>query len=116
MKITPIEAHLLSYPIPDAIHLLFCEGIRGVLTDEDKSEIEPFVSQKELFQEPLNIAGGYLLISNLCGHTMDLDESVLNKYPFIPGTWLFFDQKKPKQTFALTGGDHSVKWVNENQI
>jgi hypothetical protein len=44
------------------------------------------------------------------GLGMDINEKVIEKYPFIPGPWSFFHQTSPPATIAVTG-DHSVKWV-----
>ena len=41
---------------------------------------------------------------------LDVNEAVIEKYPFIDGPWSFFHQDSPKKTIAVTG-DHSVKWV-----
>lgn len=74
----------------------------------------PFPLADEILTEPLDISAGYLKVSDRPGLGIAVDESVIDKYPFIPGPWSFFDQKSPRQTIAVTG-DHSIKWISENQ-
>ena len=38
-----------------------------------------------------------------------VDESVIERYPWIPGPWSFFRVDSPPGTWAVTA-DHSVKW------
>ncbi len=81
---------------------------------EGRAGMYPFTLSDELLKEPLNIHNGYLEISDRPGLGISIDESIWDKYPFIPGPWSFFDQKSPKRTVAVTG-DHSIKWISENQ-
>jgi L-alanine-DL-glutamate epimerase-like enolase superfamily enzyme len=82
---------------------------------QDRPGMYPFPLSEALLKEPLDIQNGYLEISDRPGLGIAIDESVIDQYPFIPGPWSFFDQKAPRQTVAVTG-DHSIKWVPENQI
>jgi L-alanine-DL-glutamate epimerase-like enolase superfamily enzyme len=70
----------------------------------------PFPLSDEILQEPLDIKNGYLTLPDGHGLGLKINESVIKKYPFIPGPWSFFHQTSPKTTIAVTG-DHSVKWV-----
>ena len=51
-----------------------------------------------------------LLVPSGPGLGVEIDERVIEKYPFIPGPWSFFRIDSPPETVAVTG-DHSVKWV-----
>jgi hypothetical protein len=44
------------------------------------------------------------------GLGVEVDERVIEKYPFIPGPWSFFRIDSPAETIAVTG-DHSMKWT-----
>jgi L-alanine-DL-glutamate epimerase-like enolase superfamily enzyme len=70
----------------------------------------PFPLADEILREPLAIEGGDLIVPNKPGLGVEIDESVFEKYPFIPGPWSFFRIDSPAETVAVTG-DHSVKWV-----
>ena len=70
----------------------------------------PFPLADEILREPLAIEGGDLIVPNEPGLGVEIDESVIEKYPFIPGPWSFFRIDSPAETVAVTG-DHSVKWV-----
>jgi hypothetical protein len=43
------------------------------------------------------------------GLGIDVDESAIERYPWIPGPWSFFRIDSPPETLAVTS-DHSVKW------
>jgi L-alanine-DL-glutamate epimerase-like enolase superfamily enzyme len=70
----------------------------------------PFPLADEILQEPLDIRDGYLHVPNGPGLGIDVNERVIEKYPWIPGPWSFFRIDSPAETIAVTG-DHSVKWV-----
>jgi L-alanine-DL-glutamate epimerase-like enolase superfamily enzyme len=72
----------------------------------------PFPLSEEILKEPLEISGGYLHLPAGNGLGIEINEAVIEKYPFIPGPWSFFHQDSPNETIAVTG-DHSVKWVTE---
>jgi L-alanine-DL-glutamate epimerase-like enolase superfamily enzyme len=75
-----------------------------------KAGMYPFPLADEILKNPLEIRNGYLEIGSGHGLGVDVDESVISKYPFIPGPWSFFHQTSPERTIAVTG-DHSVKWT-----
>jgi L-alanine-DL-glutamate epimerase-like enolase superfamily enzyme len=64
----------------------------------------------EVLCEPLMIERGDLVVPDGPGLGIDVDERVIEKYPFIPGPWSYFHIDSPQETVAVTG-DHSVKWV-----
>jgi L-alanine-DL-glutamate epimerase-like enolase superfamily enzyme len=70
----------------------------------------PFPLADEILREPLAIEGGDLVVPKGPGLGVEIDERVIEKYPFIPGPWSFFRLDSPAETVAVTG-DHSVKWV-----
>jgi len=70
----------------------------------------PFPLADEILREPLAIERGDLIVPKGPGLGVEIDERVIEKYPFIPGPWSFFRIDSPPETVAVTG-DHSVKWV-----
>jgi hypothetical protein len=70
----------------------------------------PFPLSDEILTEPLEIEQGYLVVPEGPGLGIDIDERVIEKYPFIPGPWSVFRLESPPETIAVTG-DHSIKWV-----
>ena len=70
----------------------------------------PFQLADEILRERLTIEGSDLIVPNGPGLGIEIDERVIEKYPFIPGPWSFFKIDSPAETVAVTG-DHSVKWV-----
>lgn len=70
----------------------------------------PFPLADEVLREPLVLEQGDLIVSDVSGLGIDVDERVIEKYPFIPGPWSYFRIDSPLETVAVTG-DHSVKWV-----
>jgi hypothetical protein len=70
----------------------------------------PFPLADEILKEPLDIRNGILRVPQEPGLGVDIDEGVIEKYPWIPGPWSTFKIHSPPETIAVTG-DHSVKWV-----
>jgi L-alanine-DL-glutamate epimerase-like enolase superfamily enzyme len=70
----------------------------------------PFPLADEILTEPLEIVNGRLRVPDGPGLGIEIDERVVEKYPFVPGPWSFFRIDSPPETIAVTG-DHSVKWV-----
>lgn len=70
----------------------------------------PFPAADEILAEPLRIVNGDLVVPNEPGLGVRINESVIERYPFIAGPWSYFKTESPPQTVAVTG-DHSVKWV-----
>jgi len=71
----------------------------------------PFPLAHEILREPLVIENGDLVVPSGPGLGVEIDESVIEKYPFIPGPWSFFKIDSPPEMVAVTG-DHSVKWIS----
>jgi L-alanine-DL-glutamate epimerase-like enolase superfamily enzyme len=70
----------------------------------------PFPLADEILKAPLEIEKGTLKVPKGPGLGIDVDERVIERYPFLPGPWSFFRIDSPKETIAVTG-DHSMKWV-----
>jgi L-alanine-DL-glutamate epimerase-like enolase superfamily enzyme len=70
----------------------------------------PWPMAEEILRDPFEIDHGDLVVPKGPGLGIEIDESVIEKYPFIPGPWSFFRIDSPLETVAVTG-DHSVKWV-----
>ncbi len=75
----------------------------------------PFPLSDEILADPLEISNGILTVPDGPGLGIEVDESVIENYPFIPGPWSFFHQDSPRVTIAVTG-DHSLKWVDDSPI
>jgi L-alanine-DL-glutamate epimerase-like enolase superfamily enzyme len=71
----------------------------------------PFPLAAEILKEPLQIDSGDLIVSRKPGLGVDVDESVLERYPWIPGPWSSFRTDSPDETWSVTG-DHSVRWAD----
>jgi hypothetical protein len=70
----------------------------------------PFPLADEILREPLMMEKGDLVVPGTPGLGIEIDESVIARYPFIPGPWSFFRIDSPRETVAVTG-DHSIPWV-----
>lgn len=70
----------------------------------------PFPLADEILARPLEINKGVLSVPKGPGLGVDVNEDVIQKYPWIPGPWSYFKIHSPPETIAVTG-DHSVKWV-----
>jgi len=70
----------------------------------------PFPLADEILVKPLDIRNGILTVPKGPGLGVEVDERVIEKYPWIPGPWSTFKIHSPPETIAVTG-DHSVKWV-----
>ncbi|MBM3813491.1 MAG: mandelate racemase/muconate lactonizing enzyme family protein [Acidimicrobiia bacterium] len=84
----------------------------AVYTTPKLKTMYPFPLALEILKQPLEIEHGELFVSEKPGLGVEVDESVVEKYPWIPGPWSFFRLDSPKQTFAVTS-DHSVPWAGE---
>ncbi len=69
----------------------------------------PFPLAAEILGEPLELDGGDLIVPRGPGLGVTVDESVIDRYPWIPGPWSYFRIDSPAETRAVTA-DHSIKW------
>src|SRR5438105_411695 len=55
----------------------------------------PFPLAEEILAEPLQIEKGELIVPSGPGLGLEINEEVIDKYPFIPGPWSFFKIESP---------------------
>jgi len=70
----------------------------------------PFPLAAEILKEPLEIDSGDLIVPRKPGLGVEIDESIITRYPWIPGPWSYFSLDSPAGTWAVTA-DHSQKWT-----
>jgi len=71
----------------------------------------PFPIAGEVLREPLEIEGGMLRVPDKPGLGVDVDESVIERYPWIPGPWSYFSLISPPGTWSVMS-DHSIPWTD----
>lgn len=69
----------------------------------------PFPLADEILREPLQIEDGDLVVPTAPGLGVTVDESVIERYPWLPGPWSYFRIDSPPETRAVMS-DHSVQW------
>jgi L-alanine-DL-glutamate epimerase-like enolase superfamily enzyme len=69
-----------------------------------------FPLAEEILKEPLQIVDGDLIVPRTPGLGVEVDESVIERYPWKPGPWSTFTLIEPAGTWAVYN-DHSVQWV-----
>lgn len=69
----------------------------------------PFPLAAEILKNPLQLDRGDLVVPRTPGLGVTVDESVVDRYPWVPGPWSYFRTNSPAETRAVTS-DHSVKW------
>ena len=69
-----------------------------------------FPLASEILLQPLPIENGEMIVSREPGLGVNVDESVIAKYPWRPGPWSFFTLISPAETYAVVS-DHSIKWI-----
>jgi len=72
----------------------------------------PFPLAEEILKEPLRIEHGDLIVPTGPGLGVEVDEGVVERYPWIPGPWSYFEIDSPRETRAVTA-DHSEPWFGE---
>jgi L-alanine-DL-glutamate epimerase-like enolase superfamily enzyme len=83
-----------------------------VYSKTDRRSMYEFPLASEILKQPLHIEGDELLVPARPGLGVEVDESVIQRYPWIPGPWSLFRIDSPPLTLAVTS-DHSVKWEGE---
>jgi L-alanine-DL-glutamate epimerase-like enolase superfamily enzyme len=76
----------------------------------DRTGMYPFPLASEILKEPLQLDAGDLVVPRKPGLGVEVDESVVERYPWIPGPWSYFRTDSPPENRAVTA-DHSVKWA-----
>ncbi|MCX6610632.1 MAG: mandelate racemase/muconate lactonizing enzyme family protein [Acidobacteria bacterium] len=69
-----------------------------------------FPLAEEILKEPLNIVDGDLIVPRTPGLGVEVNEAVIEKYPWKPGPWSTFTLLEPAGTWAVYS-DHSVQWA-----
>jgi L-alanine-DL-glutamate epimerase-like enolase superfamily enzyme len=80
-------------------------------SEPDRAGMYPFPLAAEILKEPLHIDSGDLVLPRTPGLGVQIDERVIDKYPWIPGPWSSFTTDSPRETWSVTG-DHSVRWAD----
>jgi L-alanine-DL-glutamate epimerase-like enolase superfamily enzyme len=78
----------------------------------ERAGMYPFPLAAEILKEPLQIDHGDLILSRAPGLGVEIDESIFEKYPWIPGPWSSFTLHSPSETWSVSG-DHSVRWAEK---
>ena len=69
----------------------------------------PYPLADEILKEPLPIENGDLLIPDGPGLGIEVDESAIERYPYIPGPWTVFRLISPAEEWGVSS-DHSEMW------
>jgi L-alanine-DL-glutamate epimerase-like enolase superfamily enzyme len=77
-----------------------------------RSGMYPFPLAADILKEPLEIDHGDLMVPNKPGLGVDVDEGVIERYPWVEGPWSYFDIDEPRERWAVSS-DHSEKWSSE---
>jgi L-alanine-DL-glutamate epimerase-like enolase superfamily enzyme len=75
----------------------------------DRAGMYPFPLASEILKDPLQIDRGDLIVPRAPGLGITVDETVVDRYPWIPGPWSYFRTDSPAETRAVSS-DHSIKW------
>lgn len=77
-----------------------------------KPGIYPFPLADEILMHPLQIEHGDLIVPRSPGLGVEVNEGVIEQYPWLPGPWSYFHIDSPAQTKAVTS-DHSEQWYGK---
>jgi L-alanine-DL-glutamate epimerase-like enolase superfamily enzyme len=79
------------------------------LAKQTRAGMYPFPLAAEILKDPLQIDHGDMVVPRGPGLGVTVDESVIERYPWIPGPWSYFHIDSPAETRAVMS-DHSVQW------
>lgn len=68
----------------------------------ERAGMYPFPLAAELLAEPLEIDRGQLVVPRAPGLGVSVDESVVDRYPWIPGPWSYFRTESPAGSRPVT--------------
>ena len=68
----------------------------------------PFPLAAEILKHPLPVERGSLVVPNGPGLGVDIDESVIWRYPWSAGPWSYFNLDSPAATWALTADNWQI--------
>jgi L-alanine-DL-glutamate epimerase-like enolase superfamily enzyme len=74
----------------------------------------PFPLASEILKDPLELDHGDLSVPRGPGLGLTVDDSVVERYPWIPGPWSYFEIASPAERRAVMS-DHSVQWDGEGR-
>lgn len=83
-----------------------------VYTTDRLRTMYPFPLATEILKHPLAIDNGRLHVPGRPGLGVEVEESVIDRYPWIPGPWSHFTLLSPPGTWSVTA-DHSVPWAEK---
>jgi len=69
----------------------------------------PYPLADDILKEPLQIEDGELVLPDGPGLGIDVDESAIERYPYIPGPWSVFRLASPPEEWAVSS-DHAAMW------
>ncbi len=72
----------------------------------------PFPLAADILKEPLQLDEGDLIVPRRPGLGVEVDEGVLERFPWLPGPWSSFTTDSPRETWSVSG-DHSVRWSDQ---
>ena len=72
----------------------------------------PFPLAADVLKTPLQIDNGDLIVPKGPGLGVEVDETVIERYPWIPGPWSYFQIDSPREIRSVTG-DHSEPWFGQ---
>jgi L-alanine-DL-glutamate epimerase-like enolase superfamily enzyme len=67
----------------------------------------------DILKEPLPIDHGDLLITDKPGLGVEVNEDVIERYPYVPGPWSTFEIAQPRETRSVSA-DHSERWTGSD--
>jgi len=70
----------------------------------------PFPLAADILKEPLPIDHGDLIITDKPGLGVEVNEEVIQRYPYVPGPWSTFEIEHPRETRSVSA-DHSERWT-----
>jgi L-alanine-DL-glutamate epimerase-like enolase superfamily enzyme len=79
----------------------------------DRPGMYPFPLAAEILRKPLRIERGELVVPRSPGLGVEIDEGVLDRFPWIPGPWSYFRLDSPPETWAVIS-DHSIRWASQH--
>jgi L-alanine-DL-glutamate epimerase-like enolase superfamily enzyme len=69
---------------------------------ETRAFMYPFPLASEILRQPLTIERGYLVVPDGPGLGVDVDESVIWRYPWVEGSWSYLNLESPRETLAVS--------------
>ena len=75
----------------------------------------PYPLADEILAEPLDIRQGTLHVPQGPGLGIDIDERVIERYPYRPGPWTLFQLTSPPEQWVLSA-DHAAAWTTHENV